>query len=444
MGLRNRAPSHRNTPIPQSQASGDAHVELEDDALTPPDPVREWLALMFSAVLMTPFLLLFLNFALGKWPDFLDALERTGSDAADPMAFVDFTPFEIKTGEVLGLMAVIATIVVAVALTSDNPEGLAPQDALAVSHRTARFHNALRALGFGAITTSVLYGMGHVVAGWDSNIAPSTQELSSRLFWATAVFAIALVISFVAFHAGPRTTHRVTIAQNTLPKLEQKHTRLLDDSSQKWNIKPDEKVSKRFWVVGVAIGLLTIPALTVIFVRLVALVYSHPSWTEVAGLIAYIGLSMAVIPIAWLMASTSVIGSWPWTVAKWWSRIWVAVYLVLGILMIALERVAIPFAIAMLAYVFLILWPLTISSYPGRSWLRKVVIVCGYPVHVLRTYALGESAKYRTNELKRLRTLVETAQPAQDDLDHNDAKNIATGSRKRPVLRRILRGTGRF
>ncbi|MFC0248334.1 hypothetical protein ACFFIO_07455 [Citricoccus parietis] len=354
----------------------------------------------------------------------INHLSKPPLDGQSPVgwSFDNLKPIPLATEHVLGLFAVLGTIVVAIALGQSSATESAPQDAVEVARKNENLTKTTSLLGLGAMVTSYIYAVGHIASG------PAEESVATRVFWALAMVGAGLAIAFIAVHAPRRRSDLSRIVEDSLPALELRQGDLYIDALLRW--KEDTNVPMRApRLLIAALAAVVFPSFwSVAYLRTVNNIYGDPSAENLAESIFSIAFISLVFLWVTMMLTTASFGMWMWGLPFWWSIAMIGLTSAMGVILAGSGSYYWSFAWISILYITCVFWLFLIRIYPSNRKLRTLLIIVSYPVHDLRKYYLASSNSYRKREIERLQAQVQVqvqASPVSGGTRPSDPSRIS-------------------
>ncbi|WP_139194932.1 hypothetical protein [Arthrobacter sp. UCD-GKA] len=307
----------------------------------------------------------------------------------------------LTSDNAIGLLALLATIVVALAFSRDRFD---PNALDSTSLALQRIRSAGVATALGASATAI--GAFHSI----TYFRPKGGE-PVNLIMVVLVLAIAQVIAFVAIQTQPTTDELALAAAHELPRYREQHKLLSADQKDRWGILVNLKVNKNS--LGLAIAILTLLILITFVVIPGIILLISPELMDLYGL--WLVLMFVAITFCALISDIFWATLWVWipsvfslaaAIVVVTTYAWIAVDIatqpeIIG-QDISSEKVTFSLVVAFFL-TFGLLWPLMLVCYPASPGWRKAVMVFSYPIHVMRHRQLFSSSRVRRRAIAERR-----------------------------------------
>ncbi|MGP4995991.1 hypothetical protein [Glutamicibacter ardleyensis] len=383
-----------------------------------PNQLREWTSIqVLGGILCGAFVIL--SFALGS----LIRLEPT---QITPAMVLDAV--QIRKDTVLAALAILATLIVALALSTRSLADSA-HDAREETRRRERLYLSTAVCG----SLSVMFGLLYA-AGFLANSTSDPEEATDALI----IVCLSQTLAYIASTFRLSASEQLSAVRDQLPVLLSKHHCATEASFLRWYFTPRDSIRVPKLVLSLASAILLLIGFIVALVAMPRILLGayQARYVETVVLLWFMLLLLVLlactVSVQWLLPSNR-------------SRLASVVMLVplgasiafLVILTVALlgsdEYAGTEMTTAMIIAVLvvsslcncLLVLPLALTRYPRSPKLRSAHVALCYPAHILRYAILANARTIRRQEIRnahrRIQALVPLALPEQSK-DHRTAK----------------------
>lgn len=358
--------------------------DVPEHGLKRMSPTETLLRMVLGAPIVAVYLIVFVNVLADYSLKSFDLSSYTFTLKASYL-----TPPEIEVSTMLGLMAVLATIVVAIALTPRTPEQNVSVDAVDIARRQEFLSSGTLFIGIAATSLSWVYALGAFWPLGEHGLSPS------RLLLSLIIVGAGLTIALVAAQAEPRLAERVIVAKDSLQRLAFRTGDLRSEAYIRWHID-SSSIQSTWWRLPTAVACCFASALVISIVYLLAL--GHGYRVIDSSLLRGAGeLGVLVVPLVLIVSGVCGIIPLSGVSARRWpvvvGQILLALFMLSVLVFMIWAWIAYPqwawMAVSSIIYALLVCWPFLLPYYPNSIELRRAVVIAGWPVHHLRRVGLA-------------------------------------------------------
>jgi len=383
-----------------------------------PNQLREWISIqILGGTLCVAFVVL--SFVMWS-PVRLESAENIPAIILDAV--------QVRKDTVLAALAILATLIVALALSTRSLAG-STHDAREETRRREHLRLSTEICG----SLSVMFGLLYLTGFLATNSSVPTDATDALI-----VVCLSQTLAYVASTFRLSASEHLSALQGRVPELLSKHLRATEVSFRRWYFTPRDSIRVPKLVLSLVAAILLLVGFTVALVAMPPIVLGSDQarYVEIVVFLWSMLLLLVLLACAFGVSLllpqnrsrlTAVVMLVPLGAS-------IAFLAILTVMMLASDEYAgtektSAMIIAVLATSSLcsclMVLPLALTRYPRSPKLRSAYVKLCYPAHILRYAILANARAIRRQEIRnaqrRMQALESLALPEQCN-DHRTAK----------------------